>query len=52
MAKYYEKVVLLEQKFIRDDKMKISDFIKVSESSTNSTVKLFDYKLLILGSRD
>ncbi|MGL9682014.1 MAG: translation elongation factor Ts [Wolbachia sp.] len=52
MAKYYEEVVLLEQKFIRDDKMKISDFIKVSESSVNSTVKLSDYKLLILGSRD
>ncbi|MGL9732769.1 MAG: translation elongation factor Ts [Wolbachia sp.] len=52
MAKYYEEVVLLEQKFIRDDKMKISDFINASESSVNSTVKLSDYKLLILGSRD
>jgi len=34
--KYYEEVVLLEQKFIRDDKMKISDFIKLSESSVSS----------------
>ncbi|MDM8334814.1 translation elongation factor Ts [Wolbachia pipientis] len=52
MAKYYEEVVLLEQKFIKDDKMKISDFIKLSESSVNSHVKLSDYKLLILGSKN
>ncbi|WCR58471.1 translation elongation factor Ts [Wolbachia endosymbiont of Ctenocephalides felis wCfeJ] len=49
MTKYYEEVVLLEQKFIRDDKMKVSDFIKLSESSVNSPIKLSDYKLLILG---
>lgn len=49
MAKYYEEVVLLEQKFIKDDKMKISDFIKSSESSVNSAIKLSDYKLLVLG---
>jgi elongation factor Ts len=46
MAKYYEEVVLLEQKFIKDDKMKISDFIKSSELSA---VKLSNYKLLVLG---
>ncbi|WCR54173.1 MAG: Elongation factor Ts [Wolbachia endosymbiont of Ctenocephalides orientis wCori] len=49
MAKYYEEVVLLEQKFIKDDKLKISDFIKSSESSINSAIKLSDYKLLVLG---
>ncbi|GFY79910.1 elongation factor Ts [Trichonephila inaurata madagascariensis] len=47
MAKYYEEVVLLEQKFIKDDKMKVSDFIKSSEVSA---IKLSDYKLLVLGS--
>ncbi|NSX83640.1 elongation factor Ts [Wolbachia endosymbiont of Atemnus politus] len=52
MAKYYEEVVLLEHKFIKDDKMKISDFIKLSESSVNSSIKLSDYKLLILGSKN
>jgi len=35
-SKYYEEVVLLEQKFIRDDKIKIYDFIKLSESSVSS----------------
>lgn len=49
MAKYYEEVVLLEQKFIKDDKMKISDFIKSSELSA---VKLSNYKLLVLGDAD
>ncbi|MGL9725344.1 MAG: translation elongation factor Ts [Wolbachia sp.] len=43
MAKYYEEVVLLEQKFIKDDKIKISDFIE------SSAVKLAGYKLLALG---
>ncbi|MGL9718113.1 MAG: translation elongation factor Ts [Wolbachia sp.] len=52
MAKYYEEIVLLEQKFIKDDKMKISDFIKSSESSVNSSVKLSDYKLLTLCSEN
>lgn len=47
MAKYYEEVVLLEQKFIKDDKMNVSDFIK---SSGVSAIKLSDYKLLVLGS--
>ncbi|QIT36263.1 translation elongation factor Ts [Wolbachia endosymbiont of Brugia pahangi] len=51
MAKYYEEVILLEQKFIKDDKMKISDFMRLSESSVNSPVELSDYKLLVLGSK-
>lgn len=49
MAKYYEEVVLLEQKFIKDDKMSISNFIESSGLSLNCPIKLFDYKLLILG---
>ncbi len=52
MAKYYEEVVLLEQKFIKDNRIKISDFIKLSESSVNSSIKLSDYKLLILGNEN
>ncbi|KAM3721267.1 Elongation factor Ts [Dirofilaria immitis] len=38
MAKYYEKVILLEQKFIKDDKMKVSDFIKLSELNVFSSI--------------
>ncbi|APR98449.1 translation elongation factor Ts [Wolbachia endosymbiont of Folsomia candida] len=49
IAKYYEEVVLLEQKFIKDDKIKISDFIKSSELSLNCSIKLSHYKLLVLG---
>ncbi|MDD9331334.1 MAG: translation elongation factor Ts [Wolbachia sp.] len=49
MAKYYEEVVLLEQKFIKDDKMKVSDFIKSSESNLSCSIALSSYKLLVLG---
>ncbi|WFW29788.1 MAG: translation elongation factor Ts [Wolbachia endosymbiont of Menacanthus eurysternus] len=52
LAKYYEEVVLLEQKFIMDDKKKVSDFIRSKELDVNSTIKLSDYKLLILGNRE
>jgi elongation factor Ts len=48
MAKYHE-LVLLEQKFILDDKMETSHFVKLRESNISSTVKLSNYKLLILG---
>ncbi|QKX02946.1 elongation factor Ts [Wolbachia endosymbiont of Litomosoides sigmodontis] len=51
MAKYYEEVVLLEQKFIKDDKMKIFDFMRLSESSVNASVELSDYKLLVLSGK-
>ncbi len=50
MSKYYEEVVLLEQTFIMDEKMKIADLIKLNESNLNSTIKLSDYKLFVLGS--
>ncbi len=49
MSKYYEEVVLLEQKFIKDDKLSIFDFIKLNESHLNCSIKLLDYKLFILG---
>lgn len=52
MAKYYEEVVLLEQRFIKDDKMKISDFVKLSESSVNFPITLSNYKLFILGNKN
>ncbi len=52
MVKYYEEVVLLEQKFIKDNRIKISDFIKLSELSVNSSIKLSDYKLFILGNKN
>lgn len=49
MAKYYEEVVLLEQKFIKDDKISISNFIESSGLSLNCPIKLSGYKLVILG---
>ncbi|WP_253300043.1 translation elongation factor Ts [Wolbachia endosymbiont of Chironomus riparius] len=45
MAKYYEEVVLLEQKFIKDDKLSVCDFLK---SSLNVPVELSSYRLLAL----
>jgi elongation factor Ts len=48
LSKYYEEVVLLEQKFIKDDKVSIADFIKLNESNLNCSIKLLDYKLFTL----
>ncbi|MDN5247600.1 MAG: translation elongation factor Ts [Wolbachia endosymbiont of Tyrophagus putrescentiae] len=49
MAKYYEEVVLLEQKFIKDDKLSVSDFVKSNELNLGCTIELPEYKLLTLG---
>lgn len=46
MDKYYEEVVLLEQKFIKDDKINVSDFIKLN---LDCPAELSEYKLLALG---
>lgn len=48
IRKYYEEVVLLEQNFVMDDKVKIKDLIS-DFSKKNSDTKLVDYKLFILG---
>jgi len=48
IRKYYEEVVLLEQPFVMDDKMKIKDLV-AQFSKENSATKLSGFKLFILG---
>ena len=48
IRKYYEEVVLLEQVFVMDDKLKIKDLI-AKFSKENSETKIKDFKLFILG---
>ncbi|WP_333023733.1 translation elongation factor Ts [Wolbachia endosymbiont of Pentidionis agamae] len=49
ISKYYEDTVLLEQKFFRDEKMKIIDFINSKELVLGCPIKLADYKLFSIG---
>jgi len=48
IRKYYEEVVLLEQLFVMDDKMKIKDLL-ANFSKENGATKITDFKLFILG---
>jgi elongation factor Ts len=48
IRKYYEEVVLLEQLFVMDDKMKIKDLIN-KFSKENGETKVSGFKLFILG---
>jgi elongation factor Ts len=48
IRKYYEEVVLLEQVFVMDDKVKIKDLL-ANFSKENSETKLSGFKLFILG---
>ena len=48
IRKYYEEVVLLEQLFVMDDKMKIKDLV-AKFSKENSETKISGFKLFILG---
>ena len=48
IRKYYEEVVLLEQVFVMDDKMKIKDVV-AAFSKENSATKITGFKLFILG---
>lgn len=48
IRKYYEEVVLLEQAFVMDDKLKIKDLI-ANFSKENSETKITGFKLFILG---
>ncbi len=48
IRKYYEEVVLLEQLFVMDDKVKIKDLI-ANFSKENGETKLSAFKLFILG---
>lgn len=49
IRKYYEEIVLLEQFFVMDDKVKIKDVIANFAKEAGSEIKLVDYKLFILG---
>lgn len=48
IRKYYEEVVLLEQLFVMDDKMKVKDLL-ANFSKENGDTKISDFKLFILG---
>lgn len=48
IRKYYEEVVLLEQVFVMDDKLKIKDLL-VNFSKENSITKITGFKLFVLG---
>lgn len=49
IRKYYEEVVLMEQSFVMNDKIKIKDLIKESEKELGSKITIKDFKLFILG---
>jgi len=48
IRKYYEEVVLLEQLFVMDDKLKIKDLL-ANFSKENGETKISGFKLFILG---
>ncbi len=49
VRKYYEEVVLLEQNFVMDDKVKIKDLLKNFGKEIGAEVNISDFKLFILG---
>lgn len=49
VRKYYEEVVLLEQFFVMDDKVKIRDLVADFAKQNGCEAKLTGYKLFILG---
>lgn len=49
IKKYYEEVVLLEQPFVMDDKLKIKDLIAKFNQDNKADAKISDFKLFILG---
>ena len=49
VRKYYEEVVLLEQNFVMDDKVKIKDMLKNFSKATGSETTISGFKLFILG---
>ena len=48
IRKYYEEVVLMEQFFVMDDKIKIKDLLK-KFSNENSETNILEFKIFILG---
>jgi len=49
VRKYYEDVVLLEQNFVMDDKIKIKDLLKNFSKEIGSETTISGFKLFILG---
>lgn len=49
VRKYYEEVVLLEQSFVMDDKIKIKDLLKNFSKENNCQITISGFKLFILG---
>jgi elongation factor Ts len=49
IRKYYEEIVLLEQNFVMDDKIKIKDLLKNYSNDLRSEIKISDFKLFLLG---
>ncbi len=49
VRKYYEEVVLLEQNFVMDDKVKIKDLLKNFGTEIGAEVNISGFKLFILG---
>ncbi len=49
VRKYYEEVVLLEQNFVMDDKLKIKDVLKNFSQEIGFETKITDFKIFILG---
>ncbi len=49
IKKFYEEICLVDQAFVMDDKMKISDVLKNFEKTNGHGVKIQDYVLFVLG---
>ena len=50
LNKFYEEVVLLEQKYIVDNETKIKDLLKQYKKTKNIDISIIDFKLFVLGS--
>jgi elongation factor Ts len=49
IRKYYEEIVLLEQNFVMDDKIKIKNLLQNHSKDLGSEVKISNFKLFLLG---
>lgn len=49
IRKFYEEVILLEQFFVMEDKVKVKDIIARFAKENNCDVKLVDYAIFVLG---
>jgi elongation factor Ts len=51
IKKYYSEVVLLEQNFVLDDKIKVSDALEKFANTNNCKLAIKDFKILVLGEK-